>query len=243
MERGAWSRERGRRRGRRGLEIGIRGPSTQGQGPNPRYARPVGYLTIGFTLIEIMVVVALVAVLSALTLPALRGLTGTSGVRGGVNTVLATLDQARAAAIENGANVYVGFPPAGFSDPRDPGTAFSSLIVFRGPRPDEPPDTYKPISRWVRLPSGVAVQAANMTLANVDTSVAALLPQLAGQSVEPVVIAYDRFGRIRTPVDGDTNHLTVGEAVVVGDTVNWKGNNREFLTAQRLTGRWLVTEP
>lgn len=195
-----------------------------------------------FTLIEMMVVVALIAVLSALTLPALRGLTGTTGLRGGVNTVLATLDQARAAAIENGADVYVGFPPADFSDSRDPAIAVSSLIVFRGPRPDEPPETFRPISRWIRLPSGIALQSANMTLTNLDTPVKGLLPRLSGQEVEPVVIAYDRFGRIRTPVSGATN-LTVGEAVVTAGDVSWKGNNREFLTAQRLTGRWLVTQP
>jgi prepilin-type N-terminal cleavage/methylation domain-containing protein len=198
--------------------------------------------TLAFTLVEMMLVVALVAVLSALTLPALQGLLGTSGVRGGVNTVLATLDQARAAAIENGADVYVGFPPSDFFDPHDPATAFSSLIVFRGPRPDEPSTSYIPISRWVRLPSGIAMQAENMTFTNIDVSVAAFLPKLAGQRVEPVVIAYDRFGRVRTPVSGATN-LTVGEAVVSGGIVDWKGNNREFLTAQRLTGRWLVTEP
>jgi hypothetical protein len=187
-------------------------------------------------------VIGIIAVLSALTLPALQGLLGASGVRGGSNTVLATLEQARAAAIENGTDVFVGFPPADFNDPQDPYTKFGSMIVYRGPRPDEPANTIRPLSRWMRLPRGVAMQTASMTLTKPTTSVAASIPKLAGVTVNPVVLRYDRFGRIRTPVSGGTN-ITVGEAVVVGDEITWKGDNREYLTAQRLTGRWLVTGP
>ncbi len=174
-------------------------------------------------------------------MPALKGLFGANGVRGGVNTVATALDRARAAAIENQTDVYVGFPPADFQDQSDPATAFSSLIVFRGAARDEPPQTITPLSRWLRLPAGVLMQTKNMTLTNVG-SAADSLPKLSGQQVEPVVIRYDRFGRIRTPVTAGTN-ITVGEALVVGAEVKWKGENREFLTAQRLTGRWLITRP
>lgn len=196
--------------------------------------------TAAFTLIEMLIVVAIIAVLSALTLPALQGLVGASGVRGGVNTVLATLDQARAAAIENGTDVYVGFPPATFTDPADPSARFAAMIVFRGAKPDEAAGTIKPLSRWIRLPNGVAVQPANMTLTKLAGSVGASIPKLAGSSVEPMVIRYDRFGRIRTSITGATN-ITVGEGVVSGGDITWKSNACEFLTAQPLTGRWTVT--
>jgi len=195
-----------------------------------------------FTLIEMLIVIAIIAVLSALTLPALQGLLGTSGLRGGSNSLLAALDQARAAAIENGTDVYVGLPPAGFTSASDPSVAFSSLIVFRGAKLDEAPGTIKPLSRWIRMPSGVLFQPANMILTNLASPVSTLIPKLVGQTVNPVVIRYDRFGRIRTAVSGGTN-ITVGEGLVNGSVVQWKGNNREFLTAQRLTGRWTVTRP
>lgn len=189
-----------------------------------------------FTLIEMLIVIAIIASLSALTLPSLQGLLGVSGVRGGVNTVLATLDQARAAAIENGTDVYVGFPPPTFNDPNDPNTRFAAMIVIRGARFDEAPDTFRPLSRWVRLPPGV-VQTNNMSLAALTG--ATNLPRLANSNVAPVFLRYDRFGRIRTP----GSNITVGEGMVSGDRVQWKGNNHEILTAQRLTGRWTTTRP
>jgi prepilin-type N-terminal cleavage/methylation domain-containing protein len=195
-----------------------------------------------FTLVEMLIVVAIIAILSALTLPALQGLTGTSGLRGGVNTVMAALDQARAAAIENGATVYVGFPPANFENAQEPSMRYSSMIVFRGARQDESPATIRPLSRWIRLPSGIAVVPTNISLTNLSSLPSGSLPKLGGEDVTPVAIEYDRFGRIRTAVSSGTN-LVVGEAVFTGNDLSWKGNNREFLTAQRLTGRWLVTRP
>lgn len=195
-----------------------------------------------FTLIEMLVVIAIIAVLSALTLPALQGLVGVSGVRGGVNTVAAALDQARAAAIENGCDAYVGFPPTNFTVTGDPDVAFSSLIVFRGQRPDEPANTFKPISRWVRLPAGVLVRTTNMTLTNTASPVKTSIPKLAGTVVEPLVLRYDRFGRVdRTSVQTN-GALVIGEGFVTSGQPQSKGTNtQEKLAVQRLTGRWIVS--
>lgn len=197
-----------------------------------------------FTLIEMLIVIGIIAMLSALTLPALQGLVGVSGVRGGVNTVLAALDQARAAAIENGCDAYVGFPPSDFTIAGDPGVAFSSVIVFRGQRPDEPPNTFKPITRWVRLPAGVLVRSTNMTLTNAAPSVVASIPKLAGSAVEPLVIRYDRFGRVDRASVQTNGALIIGEGFVAGGQPQWKGtntNSTERLAVQRLTGRWIVS--
>jgi prepilin-type N-terminal cleavage/methylation domain-containing protein len=188
-----------------------------------------------FTLVEMLVVVAIIAILSALTLPALKGLVGATGTRAGVNLVMTTMDQARAAAIENGTDVHVGFPPNPSGD-----EAFSSLIVFRGSRPDEAGPAYKPLSRWIRLPTGVFVDSTEIT-DTLPASPADFLPLLASEKINPRVVTYDRFGRIRNLAG--TNTLKVGEGIVAGSGLQFKGSGPgafDTLTAQPLTGRWIL---
>jgi prepilin-type N-terminal cleavage/methylation domain-containing protein len=196
----------------------------------------------GFTLVEMLVVAALIAVLSALTLPAMRGLVGASGVRGAVGSVLGTLEQARNAAIEAGTDVYVGFPPADFEDDS---LARSSMIVIRGPRPATDPDddSYVPLSRWVKLPTGVVVDATGAGLQEPPDLSASDLPKLSNKSVDVVAIRIDRFGRIRNGDSGDQLEVVVGEGVVNNGQITWTGEDaKRTLVAQRLTGRWLPEE-
>jgi len=191
-----------------------------------------------FTLVEMLVVVAVIAILTALTLPALQGLVGASGVRGGVSLVMTTMDQARTAAIKEGTDVYVGFPPLEAGD-----AAFSSLIVFRSLLPDETGyPSYKPLSRWMRMPSGVFLDSSQIT-ETLPTSPGGVIPKLDGGQVNPRVVRFDRFGRMRN-VTG-TNTLTIGEAIVVGQNIQFKGpeGGLDVLTAQPLTGRWIAKRP
>lgn len=200
----------------------------------------------GFTLLEMLAVLAIIGTLSALTLPALQGLVGVSGLRGGVNSVLVALEQARNAAIETGTDVFVGFPVAGSGgDEAD----YSSLIVVRGPAPaSEPEDTsYKPLSRWIRLPKGIVIDAASANLVQPPELSAEALPRLLNRQVEIRAIRYDRFGRVANAPSGDTPlALRVGEGSLADGRVTWLGpfgKNYEILTAQRLTGRWFVSRP
>lgn len=200
-----------------------------------KQARRPAY-TSGLTLIEMLVVAAIIAMLSALTMPALRGLVGTGGLRGGVNTVSVALDQARAAAIENGVDAYVGFPPSGFADPE---VGLSSLIVFRAKKAGET-DEYTPLTRWMKLPAGIFFELKDVQFSGNDLPEppGEFLPKLGGNDVTPRVIRYDRFGRIRS---GSANmEIKVGDGIVTGEGINFKPNSTETLKAQRLTGRWLV---
>jgi len=212
-----------------------------------RVTRPVAKSPLAaFTLLEMLVVLAIIGILSALTLPALQGLVGASGLRGGVNSVLVTLEQARNAAIETGTDVFVGFPAPGSGETE---ADYSSLIVVRGPAPAADPDdtTYKTLSRWIRLPKGIVIDAAKANLVPPPNLDAAALPRLLNRQVEVRAIRYDRFGRVaNVPSGNDPLALLVGEGSVAAGNVTWLGpfgKNYEILSAQRLTGRWLVSRP
>jgi prepilin-type N-terminal cleavage/methylation domain-containing protein len=199
-----------------------------------------------FTLVEMLVVVAVIAVLTALTLPALQGLLGVGGLRGGVNSVLLALDQARAAAVESGTDAFVGFPD-GLSDPI---AEKSSLVVFRKAKPGEGnPDSYVPLTRWIKLPQGIVMDlsAVSFNPRDLSTDAASYLPKLGGADVGVRVIRYDRFGRILTgPAGAGQMRIRVGDGVVSGAGVVFKGAGgkmHDILTAQRLTGRWTVSTP
>jgi prepilin-type N-terminal cleavage/methylation domain-containing protein len=218
-------------------------PHTKPQKAAGLRSSPVAGRHAGFTLVEMLIVAALIALLSALTLPALRGLVGASGVRGAVGSVLGTLEQARNAAIETGTFVYVGFPADGFEDDA---VARSSLIVVRGPSPaSDPGDTaFVPLSRWIKLPQGVVVDASGADLETPDNFTPDTIPKLANRRVGGIkAIRIDRFGRIRNGTDGDELKITVGEGVVNGGEITWTGKDgARTLVAQRLTGRWLPPE-
>jgi prepilin-type N-terminal cleavage/methylation domain-containing protein len=196
----------------------------------------------GFTLVEMLVVAALIAVLSALTLPAMRGLVGASGVRGAVGSVLGTLEQARNAAIEAGTDVYVGFPPTDFDDDA---LVRSSLIVVRGPRPASDPedDSFLPLSRWIKLPQGVVIDASGANLLSPPDLSSSDLPKLANEQVSVSAIHIDRFGRIRNGLNAGDLKLTIGEGVVNKGEITWTGEDaKRTYVAQRLTGRWIPEE-
>jgi prepilin-type N-terminal cleavage/methylation domain-containing protein len=200
----------------------------------------------GFTLVEMLIVVAVIAVLTALTLPALQGLVGVGGLRGGVNSVLMALDQARAAAIESGTDAYIGFPD-GLADAN---AENSALVVFRRAKEGEVASgAFVPLTRWIKLPQGIVMDLSLVEFdsADVPDDVSGSLPKMGGEDVSVRVIRYDRFGRIVTGPEGAGKmKIRVGDGFVQGDTVVFKGEGgkmHDILTAQRLTGRWTVAAP
>jgi prepilin-type N-terminal cleavage/methylation domain-containing protein len=198
----------------------------------------------GFTLVEMLFVVAIMAMLLGLMGPAVEGILGVSGKRGGVNQVVNALEQARMAAIEHGTHAYMAFPPAGAPlDVR--GSAF--LILRKSKSGESGPLT--PLSRWQRLPSGVVLRFPNpdvLELTNDWTG----LPRLqtatgAVSSGELQLIPFDRFGRV-PPVSPYTINMEVGEGQLQeGGDAAWRGsgaNSYETIEIQRLTGRVVVRE-
>jgi prepilin-type N-terminal cleavage/methylation domain-containing protein len=193
----------------------------------------------GFTLVELLIVVALIAVLSTLIVPAVRGLVGVGGRRGGMNTLSATIDKARLAAIESGTAVYVGFP---FSA-ADPESGFSSAIVYRDKREDETnASSVVPLSRWVRMPAGVFIESDDLETQSVDGSA---IPKLASSNgfidvPQLAVLTFDRFGKLKP--DDQEVEIRVGEKSSPDGDFLKSAQNHFLLRVRPLTGRVTIED-
>lgn len=106
-----------------------------------------------FSLIELLVVVAMVALLLGLLAPVVSGWGETVRRRSAVVLVMGACEQARAAAIESGQRVFVGFADATHPDPALRHAAF---LVFRAATEDEQEDApgreFVVLKNWSRLP-------------------------------------------------------------------------------------------
>jgi prepilin-type N-terminal cleavage/methylation domain-containing protein len=115
----------------------------------------------GFTLIEILCVLALMVMMMALGLPALSALTNQAGRKAAVNQILGAFEQARIAALESGANVYLVF---GDKEMVDSNYQYRSFVIMREPTDEESGVAHVALTKWQLLPKGVSFSCARNTL-------------------------------------------------------------------------------
>lgn len=125
----------------------------------PRTNRPIGY-----TIVEMLVVVGIIAVLLSMTVPAIQGLARSSGRRAAVNTVMAVFDQARALALSQRRPSYVVF---GTELTMTDDTRFKSVAIFQ----DQTDATIPPVmvSKWISLPQGICFKNVNPSFVSAPT--------------------------------------------------------------------------
>lgn len=177
----------------------------------------------GFSLVELLCVIAVIALMMALIAPAISGLSGTSGRRGAVNIVMNTLEQARVAALESGRDVHVLFFRNKFPEP-------DSMMVVR--ETESGTGDFERLTRTTKLPKGVLFHAApNSLIAQ------ALPPAFDLNRVKPTpasssydgfsVLTFNSSGAVSFPSDS----ATVARQLFLTEGI--RGANESALTARK----------
>ncbi len=203
------------------------------------------YTYKGFSLIELLSVMAIIMIMAALMLPAISGFTSTMGRRGAVNILMNAFEQARVVALENGAKVYVVMrrnQTAGEPD------SFCLVRARTDSLGDAPTVPYVMLSRWQKLPQSILFYQATGSLTATGSLVAAggtlaqdLKAILPGNvaTEELFAVAFNRSGQITFPSAGALN-LFLAEATRNGANAAARGASvtiTERLSFRRYTGR------
>ncbi len=201
----------------------------------------------GFSLVELLTVVAIIAIMMAALAPSISSFTSTAGRRGAVNSLMNTFEQARVAALEVGRPVYVIFWRRLFPEP-------DAFMVVR-----EPENTslagwkYDQLTKWQQLPKGVLLHqpAAGQSLLSV-AGTGNFLPE---NLVKPPVVApgeslnvlgFNEAGAVAFPAGGNRAllKLIISEGVRgAGGTEAAISNKKsaaggfEIISFSRFTGR------
>ena len=215
--------------------------------------RPGG--TNGFSLLEMLVVVAIMAVMMSLLLPSIAGFSSTAGRRGAVNILMNTFEQARVAALESGQTVYVGFADADFpvEDMK-----YAAFIVFREATDEEKSANanrkFVVLKKWTRLPKNISFKrvdsslvpktTASSTIPDIDKLKNELGSAFSAWTGNCPVVAFNSSGAVAQPASNLRIYLY--EGYYAGGNDNFTRNKNiqespsglfEQISLSRYTGR------
>lgn len=162
--------------------------------------KPFSQRSRGFTLVELLTVMAIMALLVSVSIPALSGMRSTYARAGSVDLVMDTIEQAREAALQSGENTYVILALS-----QDSGVSPDALMVAGdqpiGSTSTDPLVLYTP---WKRLPTNIRFRSSADTLVTnalpaAVQSQTSTLPRLNGNPVY-YGFTFNSTGEIVNPI-------------------------------------------
>lgn len=191
----------------------------------------------GFSLVELLAVLAVVTILMALMIPSFSGITGTAARRGSINILMNAFEQARTEALEKSARILVVMR-------REDGAAQDSFIVVRDDRSaDRAPGSpeFVPLSRWQKLARGVLFfQAAGSLIGSGSVAaVPGLADSLPGSvpAGELFAIGFNKHGQVAFPSQGSDLFLLIAEAQRPGNSQPDVARGGSLAITERLSFR------
>jgi prepilin-type N-terminal cleavage/methylation domain-containing protein len=198
----------------------------------------------GFSLLELLTVVAIICILVALLVPSVAAFTSTGGRKGAVTLVMTTLEQARVSAIETGREVVVVFWKKNGTDGSQPDEQDAMLIIRKNDA-----EAWEPITRWIKLPRGVLFHGedaeskilydASGLEAVCDTSVDSLPGKPSKNTLGAVHFSPTGAVQLPSTSNGLRIALTEGQRGPDGTLVvnKQKDGGHEVISLARYTGR------
>lgn len=184
----------------------------------------------GYSLVEMLAVVAILGIMAALLLPAVAAFDSTAARKGAVNIVMNTIDQARVAALERGKEIHIVFAQRRHPEP-------DSLLVLS----EDENGSHKPLTRWITLPRGVIFMDTGIFEAGASDVNPKNLPGDPGSVLRYGQLTFSSRGTVQFPSGGDDNR----RRIKLADGVRTNGSGRatlktdglDIISVARFTGR------
>jgi prepilin-type N-terminal cleavage/methylation domain-containing protein len=181
--------------------------------PFPGHCAAICLSTCGFSLTEILVVVAILGLLTTLAVPVTSSLLGGRGLSASTQRVWAVVSAARQEAISRNAIVVLvaatGRNEAETGDYGDREKSDAVILLAANRSPGSLTWQWTPISRWNNLPRGISTAVSDASLfrsvdvSGQDSAFAAIAPALPRIDGEPVgdfyFLAFRPDGSVQAP--------------------------------------------